>query len=721
MKQVLIKQGRAVVEDVPAPEIEAGTLLVRVSHSCISAGTEMSGIRASAEPLWKRAVRDPAKVGRVLKTVMAHGMARARSDIEHNLHSGQATGYAAAGTVVAAGEGVSDLFAADKVACAGGQCAHHAEFIRVPRNLTVPVPEGLSLAAASTVTLGAIALQGVRRAQPTLGETLVVLGLGALGQLTSQLLKANGCRVIGTDLNRDRLALALKLGMDLGVHPSDGSVVEQVERLTGGIGADGVIITAASPSDDVVSTAFRMCRRKARVVLVGDVGLNLDRRDFYEKEIDFLISTSYGPGRYDARYEEHGVDYPVSYVRWTENRNMAEYLRLLSENRVSVETLISAVYPVGQAAEAYHSLEATGTERPVMVLLSYPETSSLPEARAIPNPRALSAKGERLRLAVVGAGSFARSTHLPNLRILSDLYHLQAVVSRTGHNAQAAATQFGANYATTRYQDVLTDPDVDAVLIATRHNLHASMALEALIAGKHVLLEKPMALSRHEVRQIREFFEDGPDRKKPLLLTGFNRRFSPIGVRMRELMEERSSPLILDYRMNAGHIPLEHWVHTLEGGGRNLGEACHIYDLFTYLTGSGVKRVQAEAVRGHTGHSGFRDNFTALLGFEDGSLATLTYTALGSPDYPKEKLEAYWDGKVLSMEDFRRLALSGAATPAVEGKAAEKGQKQELEAFARAIRCGGEWPIALWQQIQATEIALRVEECLAEAQSPPTT
>lgn len=369
MKQVLIRQGRAVVEEVPAPLVEPGTVLVRVDHSCISVGTEMSGVRASGTPLWKKALRQPEKVRRVARLALSEGVSRARQAVEGQLGQAAPTGYSAAGTVLEVGEGIDDLLPGDRVACAGAQHAHHAGIVRVPRNLVVPVPDGVGFPAASTATLGAIALQGVRRATPTLGETFVVVGLGILGQLTAQLLRANGCRVVGTDLDRARIALAASLGMEAGVHPDDGDDVEQVARLTDGIGADGVIVTAASPSDAILATAFRMCRRKGRVVLVGDVGLHLDRADLYPKELDFLVSTSYGPGRYDRNYEERGLDYPVGYVRWTENRNLAEYLRLLAEGRVRVEPLVERVYPVAEAAEAYAALDAPGP-RPLAVLLA---------------------------------------------------------------------------------------------------------------------------------------------------------------------------------------------------------------------------------------------------------------------------------------------------------------------------------------------------------------
>lgn len=708
MKQVLIKQGQAVVEEVPAPKVEPGTVLVRVDHSCISVGTEMSGITASGLPLWKRAVKEPENVMKAIKMVATEGVSRTRSIVQGALSAGNPTGYSASGIVLEVGNGIEDLLPGDRVACAGAQCAHHAEVIRVPRNLTVLIPEGLDLASASTVTLGAIALQGVRRGQPTLGETFVVIGLGILGQLTAQLLRANGCRVIGTDLDRGRINLARETGMDIGIHPEDGNDIEQVARLTNGIGADGVIITAATPSDAVISTAFKMCRKKGRVVLIGDVGLNLNRGDFYQKELDFFISSSYGPGRYDNIYEEKGLDYPVAYVRWTENRNMAEYLRLLSEERVNIKPLVSSTYPIDEASLAYEVLK-TAEKKPLMVLLSYPAVEEAP-GRVVINPMARAAGKDRVRIAVAGAGGFAKGMHLPNLQSLSNLYHIQAVMSRTGHNAVATARQFSANYSTTDYQQILSDKEVDAVLIATRHNIHSSMALDSLRAGKHVLVEKPLALTREELSQINNFYSSlDPQKAAPILLTGFNRRFSSYARRIREIVKERTNPMILNYRMNGGYIPLNHWVHTEEGGGRNIGEACHIYDLFTYLTGSRVVSVDARAIRPTTGYYSHMDNFVATMTFDDGSVATLTYTALGSKDYPKEQLEVYVDGKVLVMEDYKKLTVFGAKIKGIETKISEKGQKEELEAFAKAIREGGEWPIPLWQQVQATEISFEVE------------
>jgi len=715
MKQVMIKSGKAVLEKVPAPHVEPGTILVGVMYSCISIGTEMSGLKSSEVPIWKRALKDPKKVKKVLEMATTQGVFKTHRLIKGVISSEQPTGYSAAGVVLEIGEGVKDILVGDYVACAGSQCAYHAEIIRIPCNLAAKIPENVSLKSASTVTLGAIALQGVRRAQPTLGETFVVIGLGIIGQLTIQILRANGCRIIGADIDPERVCMAEKMGLDLGIYYDNGSHIEQVSRLTDGIGCDGVIITAATPSHEVVSTAFQMCRKKGRVVLVGDVGLNLDRSDFYHKELDFFISTSYGPGRYDHAYEEKGMDYPVSYVRWTENRNMMEYLRLLSQGNVRVDPLISKIYPIEKVTEAYETLKQD-EQRPLMVLLSYPEDKDLNATKhTIPNLLAKPAIKGCIRIAVIGAGSFAKDMHLPNLQSLPNDYHIQAVVSRSGHNAHTTTKQFGANYASTSYQKVLNDPEVDTVLIATRHNLHATMVLQALTAGKHVFVEKPLCLTQNELDEIKAFYDlksETQHSNPPVLMTGFNRRFSVYARRIKEIVANRSNPMIINYRMNAGYMPLNHWVHTEEGGGGNMGEACHIYDLFTYITGAEATHVRAQAITPRTAHYSRLDNFVSTVAFDDGSVATLTYTALGSRDYPKEKMDIYVDGNVLIMNDYRNLIIHGTKIKGIQTKFSEKGQKAEILAYAKALKTGGEWPIALWEQIQAMKIALQVEEDL---------
>lgn len=704
MKQVLIKRGCAVTEEIPVPQVEAGKVLVRTVNSCISIGTEMSGVRASAVPLWKRALKERDKVKKVLNMVAEKGIAQTRELVKGKLDSGALVGYSAAGIVIGVGDGVRDVKVGERVACAGAQCAHHAEVINVPRNLLVKVPDGVTFEEASTVTLGSIAMQGVRRAHTTLGECFVVIGLGVIGQMTVQMLKASGCKVIVSDLDSARIAMAMEHGADYAIQPDGTTDAEQVVRLTDGIGADGVIITAAAKSDAIVSTAFKMCRRKGRVVLVGDVGLNLNRADFYAKEIDFFISTSYGPGRYDSFYEEKGLEYPVSYVRWTENRNLQEVLNLMAAKKLQVMDMVSKIYPVAEADAAYESLK-TASPKPLMVLLSYPQEDC--QEVDVVTIATHAVQKEKIQLALIGAGGFAKGMHLPNIKQLSNLYQLRAVMSRTGTNAEAVAKQFGADYATTNYEKVLADDAVDLVLIATRHNLHADMVLAALQAGKHVLVEKPLAINAEELVKIEQFYQDR--KEAPLLLTGFNRRHSRYMQEIARHTSARQNPLIIHYTMNAGYIPLDHWVHTEEGAGRNIGEACHIYDVFNFLTGAKAVSVSASSIQPNGSYYSTKDNFIATITYDDGSVANLIYTAVGSREYPKETMEVFFDGKMITLDDYKSMKGYGVKLAAIETKGSEKGQLEEIKEFGKVIKTGGEVPIPLWQQLQAMQIAFAVE------------
>ena len=626
MKQVLIRGGGVAVEEVPAPVAPPRGILVRVEWSCVSVGTESASVAMSGLPLYRRALKQPEHAKRALEIARNEGFVRTFKRIRGQLAAGLPTGYSAAGVVVAIGSEVEGLAVGDRVACAGAGIANHAELIDVPVNLAVRVPDEVGLDAASTVTLGSIALQGVRRAEPALGESVGVIGLGVLGQLTVQLLRASGCRVLVTDLDPTRVALAIAHGAE----DASGDFAERARALTGGFGADAVIVTAATASSDPMHDAAQACRRKGRVVIVGDVGLELRRSDLYEKELDVLMSTSYGPGRYDPVYELEGQDYPIGYVRWTENRNMEEVMRLLATGALDLGTLPQERFEIDDAETAYAALG--GGQKPLLVLLSYPEREEAGRRRV--ETRTVAAKSGRIGVALVGAGSFAQGSHVPNLLKLRDSFQIRAVVSRTGATAKAVAARTEAAYATTDLADVLADPEIDLVLIATRHDLHAAQTLEALHAGKHVFVEKPLALTEDELASIEAFYVDRID--APLLMTGFNRRFSPAIARARELLAGRTTPIVADYRMNAGYIPLDHWVHGPEGGGRNIGEACHVYDVFDSLVGGAeVEAVSAQSIRPDGTRLAANDNFVATIRYADGSVCTLTYTALGHRDHPK--------------------------------------------------------------------------------------
>lgn len=707
MKQLLVRSGKVFLKEVPAPVVGPKNILVRVECSCVSVGTEMAGIKMSGLPLYRRALKQPHHVKRVIQLMRDQGIARIYKQVKGKLDAGLPTGYSAAGTVVAVGPEVDGIAVGDRVACAGAGVANHAELIDVPVNLCVPVPDQLSFDAAATVTLGAIAMQGVRRALPTLGETIVVVGLGILGQITAQLLSANGCRVIGTDVDPSRIATALENGLDIGINPGDGDLVERVVKLTDGFGADAIVITAASASSDILAGAFQACRKKARVVIVGDVGLNMARADIYTKELDVLISCSYGPGRYDPMYEEEGADYPLAYVRWTENRNMGEYLRMLATGRVRLDNMIQEPFPIDKAEEAYGRLAGEG-QKPLLVLLKYPPREGA--AHPVLQLKAPAPIDGRIKIALVGAGGFAQGMHLPNLQKLKDRFDLRTVVSRTGLSARSAAERFGGSAAATDYQTVLDDPQIDLVLIATRHDLHAEMTLAALKAGKHVFVEKPLSMTEEGLDAIEAFFAANPN--GPLLMTGFNRQFAPAIVAAQAAVKDRTSPMIVNYRMNAGYIPSDHWVHGPHGGGRNIGEACHIYDLFNALTGSRPVDVHACTIVPASDHWRRDDNFVATIRYADGSICTLTYTSMGAKNFPKERADIFVDSKVIVLDDYKQLTITG-GKGGWKGLTIEKGQFEELKALAEAFRPQGQFPISLADQLSASRVSFAVETQLS--------
>ena len=548
---------------------------------------------------------------------------------------------------------------------------------------------------------------------------MAVIGLGLLGQLVVQHLRASGCHVIGFDIDPRRVRLAEELGADKAFNSIEVSMMNEVLHFTSGYGVDATIITAASQNNEIVQQAMEITRKKGKVILVGDVGLGLKRSPFYEKEIDLLISCSYGPGRYDECYERQGLEYPYAYVRWTENRNMQEHLRLIAEGKVKVESIIEREYDIDEASKAYEDLQGEG--RPLAVLLRYPIADDRLRTEKLSTKVVLRSKptSDRVRIAIVGAGSFAKSMHLPNLQELSNLYHIRAIVSATGSNAKVTAEQYGADYFTTDFEEVLNDPEIDAILICTRHHLHARQVIAALNAGKHVYCEKPLALTKDELESViscyglsLDDFASGRPKVgyadiQPILTVGFNRRFSPAAVKAKEIIKARINPLVVVYRVNAGYIPLDNWVQGDEGGGRIIGEACHMFDLFNYLTGAEVESIDVSAISPATEHVSTRDNLVATLKYIDGSVCTLIYTALGTAEMPKEYIEIYCDGKTLVIDDFKELRVHG--SKAGWRGHQDKGHLRALEMFGSSLVDGSGWPISLVELIRVTEISIFVD------------
>ncbi|MBN1182927.1 MAG: bi-domain-containing oxidoreductase [Bacteroidales bacterium] len=705
MKQAIVKKGKVLSEDIPAPVVEKGQVLVKVFFSCISAGTESSGVKDSGKPLYKRVMEKPEKAISVLQDVKAMGIVNTYKKVKGLLDGGSATGYSVSGIVVAIGKEVSKYKAGDRVAVAGGGYANHAEYIVAPENLVMLMPEKLDFQSASTVTLGGIAMQGVRRANLSFGEYCVVTGAGILGLLTIQMLKYSGIRVAAIDIDENRLKLAIELGAELAINSSEENPVKTIGNWTGGYGVDAAIFTAATSSSEPLSQAFQMCKKKGKVILVGVSKMEINRADIYSKELDFQISTSYGPGRYDKNYEEKGNDYPYAYVRWTENRNMLEYLRLLTTEGVKVDKLIQGVFPINKVEEAFEEFKKP--HKPLIVLLKYEENNNDIEEHSNNQKmiirNGIKCKNNIINIALVGAGSFATNIHLPNIQKLSDKYKLHCVVNRTGIKAKTVAKQFGANYATTNIEDALSDKDVDLMMICTRHKNHGELVLKCLNAGKHVFVEKPLTTNYEELIQIEEFYYN--NNSAPVLMTGFNRRFSKYTTEIKKHTDKRVNPLFIYYRMNAGYLPKEHWVH--EDGGRIVGECCHIIDLMTSFTNSEILTISVDSLAPKTDYFSESDNKTITLKYKDGSVCCIQYFALGSRALPKEYMEVHFDEKTIIMEDFKTMKGYGLKVKEVSTSVSQKGHLEELERLQSALSGDdSSWPIELWDMLQTTKVTL---------------
>jgi predicted dehydrogenase len=555
-------------------------------------------------------------------------------------------------------------------------------------------------------------MHGVRRADLKFGEYCVVIGTGILGLLSIQMLKNSGIRVAALDLDNKRLAIAKELGVELALNPSAEDALKIVESWTEGLGADAVLFTAATSSSEPLSQAFKMCKRKGKVVLVGVSGMEIKRDDIYSKEIDLQISTSYGPGRYDKAYELKGIDYPYAYVRWTENRNMSEYLRLVHESYIKLDKLINAVYPADKMTAAFESLQ-NPDNRPVIVLLDYglPVQNDVQprcSERTIQINQAIIAKKGIIKVALIGAGSFATGMHLPNMAKIPDKYKLIAVMDQNGHTAKSVATQFGAQYATTDFSEIINDSSIDLLLIATRHNSHASLTLQGLNAGKHIFVEKPLATNEEDLDKIVQFYKE-KGVAHPVLMVGFNRRFSKYAQEIKQHTDKRINPLFIHYRMNAGYIPLDHWIH--EDGGRIIGEGCHIIDLMGFFVGFSVKSISFESLEPKTNKFSSSDNKSIILKYEDGSIATIEYFAVGNKNVSKEYLEIHFDEKSIIMENYKNLYGYNIKIKPIRTKRSEKGHFEEIECLYNALMSPlNSSPIDLESLIETTHITFALAE-----------
>lgn len=683
MKQVFNSGGEIVVEEVPAPTCGDNEFLVQNIFSVISPGTESFSLKQGSKGIIRlvsKAKNNPELVQKAIEMVKKEGLGKTLNIIRRQTGNKLIPlGYSSSGVVLEVGKNINDTCVGDRVSCAGAGYACHAEVVAVPCNLVCKISEHVGFDEAAFTTIGAIAMQGIRRAQVQLGNRVVVIGLGLLGQIACQTLKASGAYIIGIDPVKERVELAKELGLDIGLAPERNAVAE-VLKYTDGIGADVVIIYAATSSNEPVRQAMQMARKKGKVVVVGAVGMDLKRSPFYEKELDLLISCSYGPGRYDPLYEEKGIDYPIGYVRWTENRNMQEFLNLLAKRKVNVKKLIENVFPIEEANEAYKVLN-NPEKRPIAVLFKYPAVLKTKLPRKIELKLLAKITGE-INVAVIGAGSFARAYHLPNLKQIP-FYNIRAIVTKTGSSARTMAEKYGAQYCSTDYKEVLNDKDVDMVLIATRHNLHTSLVCEAAKAGKHIFVEKPIALTYEECKEVYETI----NKSGVNLVIGFNRRFSPLAQKVKKVVEKRKNPLMIIYRVNSSGIKKEHWINDPEeGGGAVVGEGCHFFDFINWLIGTEPKRIYAEMISSNNPSLVDANNVACILSYEDGSVASFIYSTIGNESFSKERIELFMDGNVVTIDDFRELVIAGSVDKGKKLSKIEKGQFELLQEYGRFLK-----------------------------------
>lgn len=726
MKQLLqnLRTGETLVADVPAPTPQAGEALVRTAASLVSAGTERMVVEFAEKSLLGKARSRPDLVRQVVDKARREGLLTTLEAAFGRLDQPMPLGYSSAGTVVALGEGVEGLQVGQRVACAGGNYAVHAEYACVPRILLTPLPDRVDFEAAAFTTLGAIALHGFRLAEVQLGERVAVIGLGLLGLMAVQIAQAAGCQVFGVDLQPDRVALARRLGAEA-VHNEQAA--QAALSFTQGRGCDAVLICADTASDEPVTLAGAIARDRARVVAVGAVGLHLPRKVYFEKELTFLNSRSYGPGRYDPSYEESGRDYPIGYVRWTEGRNLEAIVELLASGRMDVQPLITHRFPIEQAPVAYELITGKRQEPFLGVLLTYPEAATIETPQSAPRYDTVSApqpagpslpdrKPGPLRLGVLGAGNFATAVMLPAIRKTAQV-ELVGIASASGMSAQHAASRFGIRYAASDENQIIQDQTVEAVAILTRHHLHARQALAALRAGKHVFCEKPLALNIAELDEIQSALREAPGR---ILTVGFNRRFAPLAVQLKTFLDGRNEPLAAYYRVNAGYIPLNHWTHDVEqGGGRIIGEGCHFIDFLTYLVGAPPVEVVA---RGLPDGGRYReDNITLSFTFPDGSLGTVSYLANGDKAFPKERVEVFSGGRVGVLDDYRSIEMVANGKRRVERSRLrqDKGHQDEWGAFAAAVQSGGPPPIPYEQLFGVMRATFAAVEALRTRSAIP--
>ncbi|HUM27095.1 MAG TPA: bi-domain-containing oxidoreductase [Anaerolineales bacterium] len=707
MKQLLqnIKNGNTTVEDIPIPTPREGQALIKVAASLVSAGTERMVVEFAEKSYLGKARSRPDLVKQTLDKAKREGIMPTVNAVFNRLDQPMALGYSTAGTIVALGKNMQGFKVGQRVACAGGGYATHAEYNVVPRNLLTPLPKNVDFESAAFTTLGAIALHGLRLAEPQLGENVAVIGLGLLGLMTIQLAAAAGCNVLGIDLDPKRIKLASSLGLEA-VSRQNAESASAAHFATANRGFDSIIICADTPSNDPVELAGVIARDRAKVVATGAVGLNFPRKIYYEKEISFINSRSYGPGRYDSNYEENGNDYPIGYIRWTEGRNFQAVVDLMASGKLKVTPLISHRFDIIEGVKAYEVITGKRKEPFLGVVLKYPE-EKMKEERKIVFPSIAHRSSSVVKLGVLGAGLYANATLLPVLKDNKD-YELIGIASSGGLHAQHSGKKFGFQYATSSEDEIINDPKINTVAILTRHDTHADLAIKALKAGKHVFVEKPLAINSNQLSVVSKQLLKTDH---CLLTTGFNRRFSPLARSLKSQLESLQEPKHLHYRVNAGFIPANHWTQDEAiGGGRIIGEACHFIDTLTFLVGALPVKVSAQALPNNGKYR--EDNVSMTFTFADGSIGVVDYLANGDKSMPKERLEVFCGGMVAVLDDYVSLNVVKDGKRKEEKGAQDKGWRGEMAAFAEAVQGKGEVPIPYGQIIAVTKSTFAAVESI---------
>jgi polar amino acid transport system substrate-binding protein len=675
------KTGELLIEHLPKPNLKEGGILVRNVNSLISAGTERTSVETAQATMLGKAKKRPDLVKQVKENVKKEGLLSTYKKVKNRLDNYKELGYSSAGVVIESS--VKEFKPGDRVACAGGGYANHSEIIYVPKNLAVKIPDTVSFQESAFTTIGAIALQGVRQADIKLGENVVVIGLGLIGLITVQLLKVNGAGVIGIDIKNSNFKLAKDFGCDVCLL-SDNVTTRKIDSYTKGIGADAVIVTASTKSDEPVKTAINIARRKAKVVIVGAVGMDIPRSPFYEKELDLKISCSYGPGRYDSEYEEKGFDYPYDYVRWTENRNMSAIVNLISQNKLDFNSFVTHEFSIHDGLKAYDLITGKTKEKHLGILIHYPseEVGDTKRERKIELEKSKKKQESAITVGFIGAGNFAQSYLIPN--VLKHEVELKGVATADPLNAKSVAKKFKFEYCTTEVSELLNDEDINTLFIVSHHDTHAGFVVNSLKKSKHVFVEKPLAISVSQLNDIKKIYEK--DSQKTNLMVGFNRRFSKSFVDIKDYFKGRKEPYVINYRVNAGYISKDKWIQDKKQGGRIIGEACHFIDVMSFLIESEPVSVYAESIDSENQKVENYDSVSIIIKYSDGSVGNLLYLANGDSSLTKEYCEIYCGGDTAIMDNFDSISFYRNGKKNRKTYDGTKGHKEEIGYFLERIK-----------------------------------